>query len=272
MLPTRARPAHRHCAPGSAGCLASIAYDVHPVSLTTAGRRVGRRPTYERTLDTTAARHPAIEDAARQRRGAWFEGAQVLTWICSKLLVCPASIHEHSRRRSGAERLAWSTIETAWSTTIDQARGLSESTLLERVNNEWSFVETLRHLLFVTDAWIGRAVLGQVRPYHRLGLPPDHRIGEPQDGVDVTTWGIDVCADASFEEVVAARNTRTMMVRDVMDTIAAEMLSQPCPPNPAAGFPPSTALPIGTCLDVVVGEEWAHHGFATRDLTLLANR
>jgi hypothetical protein len=138
-----------------------------------------------------------------------------------------------------------------------------------RANDEWSLVETLRHLLFVTDAWIGRAALGQARPYHRLGLPPDHRIGEPQDGVDVTTWGIDVCAIASFEEVVVARGNRTAMVREVLATISAESLTKRCPPNPTVGFPPSTALPIGACIDVVISEEWAHHEFATRDLALL---
>jgi hypothetical protein len=28
-------------------------------------------------------------------------------------------------------------------------------------------------------------------------------------------------------------------------------------------------MPVGFCLDVVIGEEWAHHGFATRDLASL---
>ena len=30
-----------------------------------------------------------------------------------------------------------------------------------------------------------------------------------------------------------------------------------------------TALPVGLCLNVVIGEEWAHHGYATPDLDVL---
>jgi hypothetical protein len=53
-------------------------------------------------------------------------------------------------------RTAWSTVEATWATTFDRARQLSETELHESVNGEWSFVETQRHLIFVTDAWIGR--------------------------------------------------------------------------------------------------------------------
>jgi DinB superfamily len=32
--------------------------------------------------------------------------------------------------------------------------------LHESVGGEWSFIETLRHLVFATDSWIRRAILG----------------------------------------------------------------------------------------------------------------
>jgi hypothetical protein len=41
-----------------------------------------------------------------------------------------------------------------------------------RADDEWSFVETLRHLAFAVDVWVSRIVLGEPMPYHRLGLPP----------------------------------------------------------------------------------------------------
>jgi len=45
-----------------------------------------------------------------------------------------------SSARAGSCEERGPAIGTAWSTTIHQARGLSESTLHERVNDEWSFV------------------------------------------------------------------------------------------------------------------------------------
>jgi hypothetical protein len=40
-------------------------------------------------------------------------------------------------------------------------RGALDPALLhESVAGEWSFTETLRHLVFATDAWVRRAVLG----------------------------------------------------------------------------------------------------------------
>jgi hypothetical protein len=76
-------------------------------------------------------------------------------------------------------RAQWSIIEETWATTVAAAQGLQESSLHAMVNGKWSFVETQRHLLFVTDAWIVRTILGSATPHHRFGLPPHHRIGEP---------------------------------------------------------------------------------------------
>jgi hypothetical protein len=35
------------------------------------------------------------------------------------------------------------------------------------VDDEWSFVETLRHLAFARDAWVNRAILGVAPPVRR---------------------------------------------------------------------------------------------------------
>ena len=169
-------------------------------------------------------------------------------------------------------RLAWSLVEDTWSATVERARQLPEPSLHESVNGEWSFVETQRHLIFGTDAWVRRTILGEARPYHRLGLPPDHRIGVPEPGVDVTPWGIDVCAEASLHEVLDVRAERSRCVREVVEGLADRDLQRTCGHNPAPGFPPSTVVPVGFCLDVLIGEEWAHHGYATRDLEVLESR
>jgi hypothetical protein len=64
-------------------------------------------------------------------------------------------------------RLAWEAVEAWWRPTLELARSLPESCRQQRVGEEWSLVETLRHLIMVNDAWFGRAVLGERQPEDR---------------------------------------------------------------------------------------------------------
>jgi hypothetical protein len=70
-------------------------------------------------------------------------------------------------------RRARDVLESLWAGTVERARALPPELLHERVGGEWSFVETLRHLLFATDIWVGRAILRDRRPWHPLSLPFD---------------------------------------------------------------------------------------------------
>ncbi len=164
---------------------------------------------------------------------------------------------------------AWSIVENAWATTFATAGALDGELLDSSVDREWSFLETQRHLLFVTDAWITRTVCASVSPYHRLGMPPDHRVGRPDPTVDVSAWGINVFAPASFDEILEARLDRMTAVRELIAGLSVPFITQTCEQNASPGFPPSTAFPVGFCIDVVIGEEWAHHTFAIRDLAVL---
>jgi dihydrofolate reductase len=47
------------------------------------------------------------------------------------------------------------------SKTITRAQALPEGTLHESVNDEWSFVQTLRHLVFAMDKWFTAPILAQ---------------------------------------------------------------------------------------------------------------
>lgn len=70
-------------------------------------------------------------------------------------------------------REAWDIVELLWDGTVARARRLEPVQLHESVDGEWSFIETLRHLVLVTDGWIRRAVLGDPSPWHPLDLPWD---------------------------------------------------------------------------------------------------
>jgi hypothetical protein len=159
-------------------------------------------------------------------------------------------------------RAAWSTLEAMWEATTDRARALPDDLRRARVDDEWSFMETLRHLVFATDSWISRVILGDARPYHPLALPPSF----VTDLVDV---GIDDRAEPTFDEVVAAREDRQAIVRHLLEGITTEELARRCDQNAAAGYPAVTTHVVLDCIHGVIDEEWAHHGYAVRDLDAL---
>jgi uncharacterized protein YjbI with pentapeptide repeats len=74
-------------------------------------------------------------------------------------------------------REAWAILERPWEGTVARARTLPEETLHSGVDDEWSFIQTLRHLDFAGAAWVGRMVLGNPSPWHPLDLPWDEAPG-----------------------------------------------------------------------------------------------
>jgi hypothetical protein len=70
-------------------------------------------------------------------------------------------------------RQAQDIIERLWDQTVDRARRLPPELLHESVDGEWSVIETLLHLVCATDAWIGRALLGDPSPWDPRNLPWD---------------------------------------------------------------------------------------------------
>jgi hypothetical protein len=76
-------------------------------------------------------------------------------------------------------REAWDVVERLWSGTVERARLVDPGLLHESVGGEWSFIETLRHLVFATDSWIRRAILGDPSPWDPLDLPWDEMRDTP---------------------------------------------------------------------------------------------
>jgi uncharacterized protein YjbI with pentapeptide repeats len=162
-------------------------------------------------------------------------------------------------------REAWSTIEGLWDRTVERARRLPQTRLHERVAEEWSFVETLRHLVFVTDAWVSRPVLGAANHYHPLGL-----LHTPMDSSWISALDLAPDPTPTLEEVLEARRSRMKVVRDIVAELTPAELARMCAANPAPGYPENTATyAVWFCLRVVINEEWEHHRFATRDLEQL---
>jgi hypothetical protein len=159
-------------------------------------------------------------------------------------------------------REAWAVVEGAWGPTIERARRLPPELLHERVDGEWSFIETLRHLVMATDAWVLRAFLGRPSPFHPLGLPHTE-MGE------VPGVPNDPDARPSLDEILAVRADRMGTVREVMAGLTDEVLAGTTEPVTAPGYPASEAYAVRRCLGAVVNEEWLHRLFAERDLAVL---
>lgn len=172
------------------------------------------------------------------------------------------------RTLSGVDdhREVWTMIEKMWDATVDRARLLPEPLLDERVDDEYSLLETLRHLVFATDAWIGRTILDDPMPYHPIGLTHSS-----YPSADAAELGIDLEASPSVDDVLEVRSERLATVRRVLDGLHDDDLDRHCNRNPAPGYPDEPPT-VRHCLRVVMKEESLHHGYATRDLAVLEGR
>lgn len=157
-----------------------------------------------------------------------------------------------------AELLAgWEMVQEQWAVTIERLEEGGEAVQHASVDEEWSAVETLRHLVHVTDSWVLDTALGRPRPYHPLGLAPSFV-------KDSEVLGLDPRAAPSLPEVLAVRAARVAVVRDLLANATRESLHSP------AANSLGEDRTVLDCLHVVLDEEWAHHRFCVRDLNRLA--
>ena len=153
-------------------------------------------------------------------------------------------------------RAAWAKLESTWAATLERVAAMPADTVEISVGGEWSFAQTLRHLVLATDMWLGRAILEIEQPFHPLGQMD---AGTVDDGFDMSIF---TPATPSYAEVLEVRAGRVAMVRDFLATISPDLLASPrrTPHNPDYQ---ETTL---SCLHVILEEEWEHHRYAVRDL------
>ncbi len=124
------------------------------------------------------------------------------------------------------------------------------------VDGEWTFAQTLRHLIMATDTWLGGAILRIDRPYHPIGQP---NTGYEIDGHDMSLFST---AEPSYARVLEVREQRVGIVRDFLASITPDDLTAQRI-NP---WEPERAETVRSCLQTVLEEESAHLRYATRDL------
>ncbi len=159
-------------------------------------------------------------------------------------------------------RRAWGIVEDLWAGTVARARTLDPALLHESVDGEWSFTETLRHLVFATETWLHRAVLGEPAPWHSLSLPWDEAPDAPGVPRDRT-------ARPDLDTVLAVRRDRMAAVRRYVDDLTGQSLAADTVPVDAPGWPEPRSYPVRECLLTILNEEWWHRRYAERDLDAL---
>jgi hypothetical protein len=228
-------------------------------------------------LDMTGAEFRDVLMVDVRMRGIWFKDVDIDAAVDGLVIngvdVGPLIEAELDRRHpervllrsttvEGA-REAWASVESMWAATVRRAAALPDAERHRSVDHEWSFVQTLRHLVFVTDSWFSHAVLGEPRPFHPAGLVADSMEGAEE-------YGIDPSAAPSFDEVVELRTDRLRRVREFLAAADQDDLDRVREPNPVPGYPPPAARTALRCLHSVFTEEWEHHRFAVRDLDALS--
>jgi hypothetical protein len=153
-------------------------------------------------------------------------------------------------------RATWAALERTWAATLERVAAMPAGTVDVSVGGEWSFAQTLRHLILATDTWLGRAILEVEQPFHPIGLAGP---GAEDDGLDMSIFAT---VTPSYAEVLEVRAGRVGMVRDFLATVTSDALAA-TRKNPWAPEYQETTL---SCLHVILEEEWEHHRYAVRDL------
>ena len=230
--------------------------------------------------DLRGARFVRSDLSGAVMREAIMDGADIdAPWLLSDddnalyvngVNVAPFVESELNRRFPGrAERRApdpdglravWVKLEHTWAATLDRVAAMPAGTVDVSVAGEWSFAQTLRHLVLATDVWLRRAILEIEQPFHPIGQAGP---SAADDGLDMTIF---TTTTPSYAEVLDVRAGRQAMVRDFLATVTPEELAV-SRRNPWAPDYPETTL---SCLHVILEEEWEHHRYAVRDLDAIA--
>jgi hypothetical protein len=153
-------------------------------------------------------------------------------------------------------RAARGALERTWAATLERVAAMPAGTVDVSVDGEWSFAQTLRHLVLATDMWLGRAILRKEQPFHPLGLA---NAGLEDEGFDMSVFAT---VTPSYAEVLEARSGRVAMMRDFLASVTSDELAT-TRKNPHDPEYPETTL---SCLHVILEEEWEHHRYVVRDL------
>ena len=198
---------------------------------------------------------------------AWLVGVEIDAFI-DRLVVngvdVTSFVNQHDRwhplrsvlRAADPEsmRAGWVALRDTWAATYQRARRLPDEALQQSVDGEWSFVQTLRHLVFAMDKWFTVPILGG--RFHPFGMPNTGSIEFP--------WpDLDRGAAPPLADVHAARADQATRLGDYLAAITDDELTR------TVDVLENGPHRVRDCISTVFEEEFWHHRYADRDLTKL---
>jgi hypothetical protein len=180
-------------------------------------------------------------------------GVDVTAYVNEHDRWYPARALVHASDPDGMRR-GWALLDDAWAGLVERAQGLSDAQRNERVDGEWSFVETLRHLVFAIDKWFTAPILGD--GFHPIGLPNSGSVDFP--------WP-DLNRDASptFDDALAVWQERSARFREYLAGLDASELDR------VVEVLENGPNPVRECVFTVLEETFEHNRYAERDLKRL---
>jgi hypothetical protein len=151
-------------------------------------------------------------------------------------------------------RAAWEALEVEWATTINRARALPDGLLHESVEGEWSFVETLRHLVFAMDKWFTVPILAE--PFHPIGMPNSGSVDFPWPGLEYDLA-------PSVSDALGVRADRATRFREYLATVTTADFAR------SIDVLENGPHPLQECIYTVFEEEFWHNRYARRDIEQL---
>lgn len=151
-------------------------------------------------------------------------------------------------------RAGWTALDAEWATAIARARTLPDDRLQQSVDGEFSFVETLRHLVFAIDKWFTVPVLGAT--FEPMGLPN-------RGSLDFGFPGLDHDVAPTVDVALAAFADRRSRFADRLSTLVAVDL------DIEVEVLENGTNPLRECIFTVLEEGFWHLRYALRDLATL---
>ena len=151
-------------------------------------------------------------------------------------------------------RSGWAALRDAWTATLERAQRLPADDVDRSVDGEWSFVQTLRHLVFAMDKWIAVPIMG--RRFNPIGLLDSGSIDFPSADLDRE-------AAPSLSEVLTARADQATRLGDYLAALTTDDLTR------SVDVLENGPHLVRDCISTVFEEEFWHNRYAERDLAKL---
>ena len=153
-----------------------------------------------------------------------------------------------------ARAFAAALAERTDATIARAATTFTEDERNQRVNGEWSTVESFRHLVLVADLWLSKAVKGEADPFHPIALPPSF-VAPKMPGTS-----IDPDAKPTFDEACEVLRSRIATLQEYIGSVRRTTWRDPSR---------TTRRQSPGCLGVLFDEFMAHDSFINRDLDII---